>query len=358
MPKVTKTVLKLILWSGLTTALWLFSCFPNLVLNYYSNGFYPILSAILRNTSTIVPFALGDFLYLILVGLALYLTISFLKKYKLFEKQTLKITTLKLLNLGLVLYLSFKILWGLNYSRPSIANQLHIKKEKYSVKELVLLGNYFVNKLNELKPKTTPNLTYTIEQLQQKSAVAYQLSAQKNPFFKSDIKAVKPVLNSYFISKIGIEGYYNPLSGEANINMDLPPWVLPFVTCHEIAHQLGVAKEDEANLVGYWVCVNSKDTNFQYSANYNMLRYILYEIRIKSPEDYEKLLKKISPAVIENFKSEEKFWAQYNGQMSNYMGFIFDKFLKINNQKKGINSYQDIVIWLWNIHRPLAPLTP
>lgn len=160
------------------------------------------------------------------------------------------------------------------------------------------------------------------------------------------------------ISKIGIAGYYNPLSGEANVNMKLPAWVLPFVTCHEIAHQLGVAREDEANLVGYLVGINSNDVDFQYSANYNMLRYILFEIRIKSPENYQKLLGKISPRVLEDFKAENDFWAKYNGQMSIYTGIIFDKFLKINNQKKGINSYQDIVLWLWNIHRPQAPLTP
>ncbi|MNU04977.1 hypothetical protein D3C72_2496180 [compost metagenome] len=37
--------------------------------------------------------------------------------------------------------------------------------------------------------------------------------------------------------------------------------------------------------------------------------------------------------------------------MFGYMDAAFDRFLKLNNQKKGIDSYQDIVIWLWNIHK-------
>ena len=77
----------------------------------------------------------------------------------------------------------------------------------------------------------------------------------------------------------------------------------------------------------------------------------ILEIRIKSPEDYIAMREKISESVLKDFKAESQFWAQYNGQMSNYMGIAFDKFLKLNNQKRGIKSYQNIVIWLWNIHK-------
>lgn len=358
MPLFAKPISKLFFLFGLTALLLSFSYFPNLVLSFYSNGLYIYISALLRTVSSVFPFALGDFIYLLLIIFGIRQFILFIKNRKSLTKNDKTAILIKLINACLVLYISFKILWGLNYSRPSIANQLNIKKEKYTVEQLVLLGNYFVTKLNSLQPKTTANLRYSITELQHKAATAYQLSAQTNTFFKSKITAVKPVLNPHFISKIGIAGYYNPLSGEANVNMKLPAWVLPFVTCHEIAHQLGVAREDEANLVGYLVGINSNDVNFQYSANYNMLRYILFEIGIKSPENYQKLLGKISPRVLEDFKTENDFWAKYNGQMAIYTGVIFDKFLKINNQKKGINSYQDIVLWLWNIHRPQAPLTP
>jgi hypothetical protein len=107
--------------------------------------------------------------------------------------------------------------------------------------------------------------------------------AQKNQLFRYQNPCLKSVLNSWMISKIGIEGYYAPLSGEANMNMNLPDFVKPYVSCHEIGHQLGIAYEDEANLLGYLTASNSPDVNYQYSANYEMLRYILFEIRMKSP---------------------------------------------------------------------------
>jgi len=345
---------------GVSLIIFLFGLFPKLVLSIYSKAIYPIVSVIIRWISSLFPFALGDILYAALIIYILILIIKFFIRVKKngwqkIDKLTIPIS---ILNAILIFYISFKLLWGLNYSRPSISKQLDISDEKYSVKELVLLGNYFIDTLNKLQPKLSPNLSYDINQLHEKAVTDYQNLAQQNSFFNYHQPSVKPVFNGWLISKIGIEGYYNPLSGEANVNMKLPAWVLPFVTCHEIAHQLGVAKEDEANLVAYLVGSNSKDVNFQYSVNYNMLRYILLEIRIKSPEDYLKMRENIDKGVLANFKAENEFWAQYNGDMSNYMGVAFDKFLKLNNQKRGIKSYQNIVVWLWNIHKEELPPYP
>ena len=214
-----------------------------------------------------------------------------------------------------------------------------------------MLGNYFVDKTNNLKLKQIKVPAYKVSDLEKTSATAYSLMEKKNSLFRYSNPCLKAVLNSWMISKIGIEGYYAPLSGEANMNMNLPDFVKPYVSCHEIAHQLGIAYEDEANLLGYLTASNSPDPNYQYSANYEMLRYILFEIRMKSPDDYKILHDKLLPQVLVDFKTEKEFWRKYNGQMFGYMDAAFDSFLKLNNQKKGIDSYQDIVIWLWNIHK-------
>lgn len=347
-----RLVIRLAILLGLSLFIFCWGLFPNLVLSTYSNGLYPVISGGLRWISSFFPFALGDILYGILIIWGLIKLFKFFKRLRKKEdrKSIIIAVPVQLLNLILVLYICFKLLWGLNYSRPSISEQLNISDEKYDVKELILLSNYFVDRLNTLQ-QIAENKPYTIEQLREKAVLAYQQMAQKNAFFSYPNPSVKPVLNSWAICKIGIEGYYNPLSGEANVNDKLPAWTLPFVTCHEISHQLGVAREDEANLVAYMVGSNSDDVDLQYSVHYNMLRYLLFELRFKSPEDYLALRNKIDPRVVANFRAENEFWRKYNGQMSNYMGFAFDKFLKLNNQRKGIKSYQNIVIWLWNIHK-------
>jgi len=336
---------------GIAFLIYLLGLFPALVSKYYSTGIYPYISSSLRFISSIFPFAIGDIVYALLIGFVLYKIIIFFKKRKALKRAHKIIVPLQVLNFFLTLYIIFKIVWGLNYSRPSVSEALGIRNEKYSVKELVLLGDYFVKNTNDLKLKQTKIPAYSIDALEINSAKAYDLMERKNSLFRYSNPCLKAVLNPWIVSKAGIEGYYAPLSGEANMNMNLPDFVKPYVSCHEIAHQLGIAYEDEANLLGYLTASNSPDVNYRYSANYEMLRYILFEIRMKSPDDYLKLHDQLSAGVLADFKMEKEFWRKYNGEMFGYMDATFDRFLKLNNQKKGIDSYQDIVIWLWNIHK-------
>lgn len=356
-----KSLTRLATLISISLFIFIWGLFPNFVLSIYVKVVYPYISITLRWLSSIFPFAIGDLLYALLIIYIFFLIVKFfwrLKQTGWIKADRIQVP-IAIINTFLIFYISFKLLWGLNYSRPSITTQLNISDEKYTIKELVILGNYFVNKTNQTRPLISSNLSYNISYLREKSISAFQKSAKDNLFFNYKAPAVKSVINAFVISKIGIEGYYNPFSGEANVNMKLPPWILPFVACHEIAHQLGVAREDEANLVAYLVGKNSHDIDLQYSVNYNMLRYILFEISIKSPEDYIAMRDKISLEVLADFKKENEFWVKYNGDMSNYMNVTFDKFLKFNNQESGIESYQNIVVWLWNIHKDeLIPLTP
>ncbi|WP_082491531.1 DUF3810 domain-containing protein [Pedobacter sp. Leaf194] len=336
---------------SLTILIFVFGLFPKLVLTYYSTGIYPYISSSLRFVSSIFPFAIGDLVYLLLIGFVIYKVVRFFRKRKTLNRKHRVIVPLQVLNFFLVLYILFKIAWGLNYSRPSVSEELGIGDEKYSVKELVLLGDYFVKKTNSLKSKQSKIPAYSINDLEQNSSKAYDLLKNKNSLFRYKNPCLKPVSSNWLTSKAGIEGYYAPLTGEANMNMALPDFVKPYVSCHEIAHQLGISYEDEANLLGYLTASNMPDVNYQYSANYEMLRYILFEIRMKSPQDYKLLYEKIEPRVLADFKTEKEFWRKYNGDMFGYMDAAFDSFLKLNNQPKGIDSYQDIVIWLWNIHK-------
>ncbi|WP_231729798.1 DUF3810 domain-containing protein [Pedobacter sp. Leaf176] len=341
----------LLVSTSLALLIFLFGLFPSLVQKYYSTGIYPYISSSLRFISSIVPFAIGDIIYALLIAFALYKIFNFFQNRKSLTKKDRIIVPIQALNFFLALYIVFKIVWGLNYSRPSISESLGIGNEKYSVKELVLLGDYFVNKTNNLKIKQTKIPAYSIHDLEKTSSNAYYLMEKKNPLFRYKNPCLKSVLSPWLTSKAGIEGYYAPLTGEANMNMALPGFVKPYVSCHEIAHQLGISYEDEANLLGYLTASNSPDVNYQYAANYEMLRYILFEIRMKSPEDYKILHDKLSASVLDDFKTEKEFWRKYNGDMFGYMDAAFDSFLKLNNQPKGIDSYQDIVIWLWNIHK-------
>jgi uncharacterized protein YjaZ len=86
-----------------------------------------------------------------------------------------------------------------------------------------------------------------------------------------------------------------------------------------------------------------------------MLRSVLLELRLKYPAAYVAIQTQISESVKSQFDQERQFWMPYNGMMANYMSASFDRLLKINLQEKGIDSYQDIVLWLYNYYFPKIP---
>jgi hypothetical protein len=320
----------------------------------YATGLYPIVSTVIRFFSSLFPFAIGDIIYILLTVYLLWYVYKIFKKYRAKQIKPKQIG-FNAINLVLLLYLVFKLSWALNYSRPPIAKKLGIADEKYSPSQLVALGKFFLLKLNHLKDELDSSEkrphAYTIALLNKNAVASYQSQAKTNSVFNYPQPSIKPCLFASYITKSGIEGYYNPLSGEANVNMDLPPFILPFTICHEIAHQTGIAKEDEANLLGYITAIKSDDINFQYAGYYCMFRSILWEIRIKSPKDYQIIYDEISPGVLADVKKENAFWQRNNTEMSKYLNVAFDRLLKLNNQKKGIKSYQDIVLWLYNYHK-------
>jgi hypothetical protein len=348
------TIIRNFIFTAILAALLLLlGFFPHLVETIYSNGFYRVTSVVQRFLSSVLPFALGDFLYFSLILYVLFKVFLFFRK--LFKKQLRKSSRWKVplqaLQFLLLLYIIFKLSWGLNYSRLPIAASLGISNQKYTQPELLALGNFLIKKVNALQPKRVKNPKWTIQKLEEQAAAAYQNVAQEHPFFNYIAPAVKPVLFSEIITRLGIEGYYNPLSGEANVNMHLPPTGQAFVSCHEIAHQLGIGREDEANLIGYLAAIHSNNLEFQYSGYYAMLRSVMVEIGKSMPEIYDVLYYTVNKRTISEFERDRAFWLKYNSEMYAYMDISFDKFLKLNNQQKGTESYQDIVLWLYNYHK-------
>jgi hypothetical protein len=95
---------------------------------------------------------------------------------------------------------------------------------------------------------------------------AWREAARDEPLFAGTYARPKPVLLSKLMSRIGPLGIYSPFTGEANFNADAPLFSLPYTLCHEMAHQRGFAREDEANYLAFRVAVHTGDPEFAYPA--------------------------------------------------------------------------------------------
>jgi hypothetical protein len=194
-PKIKK---QLLITSTVSFLIFLLGLNSNLTEKVYSEFFYKYLSLVLRFISGILPFSIGDVCYVLLILFCIYLFINYFKNLKAnrFSKKLLYIAPFQLLNFGLILYIAFKLLWGLNYSRPSVAAQLKIGDEKYTPEQLVALGELLIAQndhiqTERLKVQVPTQQGYTTEQLEKLATAAYHNMEAKHPFFTYRQPALK-----------------------------------------------------------------------------------------------------------------------------------------------------------------------
>ena len=87
------------------------------------------------------------------------------------------------------------------------------------------------------------------EEILADSPYVYDALEQQFPFLAFDDTGVKGMYFSRLMSIIDFTGFYCPYTGEANVNVDSPACLLPSTAAHEMAHQRGIASEQECNFL-------------------------------------------------------------------------------------------------------------
>ena len=150
---------------------------------------------------------------------------------------------------------------------------------------------------------------------------------------------------------MGFGGYLNPFTNEAQVNYKVPKYGFPLVICHEMAHQMGFASESECNFIGFLATIKNKDLYFQYSGYVLALKYCLGNIQDKDPIKAKIYFDKLNSGIIINFKEDRLFWEHYESFIETGFHIFYDHFLKINQQKEGIESYSKFVDLLVNYYK-------
>ncbi len=146
------------------------------------------------------------------------------------------------------------------------------------------------------------------------------------------------------LNYIGTSGYYNPFTSEAQMNYQMPVFDRPVTACHEMSHQMGYGAEDEANFVGYLAGIGSQDRLLRYSAYHLAVDEFMHALRYRDSSASKELRPRISVAVHEDFKAEREYWLAYQGKAGILSSIFYDKFLKANNQPRGLNTYNRMVL--------------
>jgi hypothetical protein len=334
----------------LAVAIKVLSRYPEAVEQYYSTGLYPVLARLQRGLFGWIPFSVGDILYaaaFIWIGYGLVHAIRTMVR-----RQAGAAWWFALVRRGLFvflwIYVLFNGLWGLNYDRPGIADELQLTVRRYSTAELAGLVDHIVNRLNDLDSLSRvnrPALDHP-RNVFAGAVRAYDSLGRQDPRFTYSSASVKSSLFSYPGAWLGFGGYYNPFTGEAQVNTFLPVFTEPFTTCHEMGHQLGYARENEANIAGYLSARSSPDPAFRYSVYFDLYLYAARELAVRDSSLLKTFRARLRPEIRQDFQELKAFDRKYANPLEPLIWKAYGRFLRANRQPHGIVTYTEVTAWL------------
>lgn len=316
----------------------------------YSLHIYKWLSQLISLITGLIPISLAELLILILPILLILLLTKFIIHLKK-DKQNRKINALKgLINILCALSIgifSFIILGGLNYYRYTFSYYSNLEIDKYSVEELYGLTKQLAGQANELRFQISSvddndvfDLSISNYKLAKEANKAMKSLSKEYPVFSGHYAPPKPVLLSEFLSRAEITGIFIPFTMEANVNVHVPDYVIPYTMLHEMAHQRGFMREDEANYIAYIAGMSSDNIEIMYSSTMLALISSANALYGQDKDLYFEIRDMYLDGIVNDIRANTDYWVKYEDTVvSTISNKINDTYLKANAQEDGVKSY-------------------
>lgn len=341
--------------------------FPGETERWFARGLFPSIRDGLARLSGLVPVSVAE---LSLVGLlALGATLSWRRGRDLVDgrrscRNVCARSISGALATGGVLYVGFVLSWGLNYARLTFAELAELDVRPATVEELRAATGELVTRVNELRERVEEDEDGVFRLIGGKDGVlgrlegVFRRAGRDHEALAGPAPLARLALLSPVLTLGGLTGVYSPFTAEAHVNGDIPDASLPFVLCHEAAHQRGFAREEEANFIAYRVCVSSSEPDFRYAGALAATQYGLGALQSVDGKAASELAGSLSDGVQRDRAAIRDFWATKRPQLARSVSRVVwntnDLFLKSQGQAAGAMSYGEVVDLLiaeWRVGR-------
>ena len=256
----------------------------------------------------------------------------------------------------LSVYAGFCLLWGVNYHADGFQERSGIYERESNVEELERVTAYFALHLAAAADEVQRDDSGAFA-VPQSDIFAYSTQVYNNlydefPFLRMHDHTPKAFSLSRIMSYMDFTGFYFPFTGEANLNVDCPQSFLPSTIAHEMAHQRGIASEQECNFLAVLASTGSDNAAYRYSGwlmGYIHLGNALY----RADEDKWRAIRDTLPdTVLLDLYLNNVYWAQFEGVVNDTAQNVYDSFLKSQGDEHGTQSYGMVVDLLMSYYLP------
>lgn len=238
-----------------------------------------VLRFILAKIFDIFPFSFAEFLLFlspVIIAVTVFFAIKCAKGKGVYVIRAVS----AVLSLAAGVYFCFSVGFAPAYRTTPLSEEIGIVQREISAEELYNVTLIVIEELEPLCKKakyaadSSSIMPFDIYELSDELSASYKELSHEYSGFQGFSSNVKPLIISPLMTYTHISGIYSFFTGEANLNTNYPDFVNVYTAAHEMAHQRGIAKEDEANFLAFLVCRNADSDYIRYCAYLNMYDYL------------------------------------------------------------------------------------
>ncbi len=302
--------------------------------NFFNQHIASVFRFLLAKLTGFIPFSIAECL-LILCPLIMILIAVYVGKKRCQSWRTTGIAIVNIFAIFSILISSFCLTLGTGYRTDTLDKRIGIEIQDVSAKDLYNTAMYLSDMANKERESIRFGeddfsiMPYGIDEMNDKLLEAYDKFSEQYDVVDNFKSRLKPVVFSKVMSYTHITGVYSFFTGEANINIDFPDYTIPFTAAHELAHQRGIARENEANMIAFLVCINSDDAYIRYSAYLSMYEYVANALYSADQTLYTKAANNLDYRIRAEQVAYSQFFRQYaQSTTSKISGAVNDTYLK------------------------------
>ncbi len=333
--------------------------YPKFIDTYYFNKVFKVINFPGKLIISLFPFSVSELLLVAIIFFIIFYmvrTIINTVKYIRNKQKHPYIPFLRFV-LSLIIITSsvitmFVFNGGLNYNSSTFADRAGFVLGESSTKELEELCMYLgqeagkTRKLISENEKGVIDPDISLHKTFKKAKDGYFVIKETYPYLGGFYPTAKPVLSSVFMCYTNITGIYPYIIPEALINYKTPAPSLPATICHEMAHQRGISREDEANYIAFIACINNPDPVFKYSGYYMALGYAMNSLYQYDGDAANRVSETLDPGIYRDMAFENEFWKQFETPkdiVATISETVNNNYLETVHVEDGTHSYGRMV---------------
>lgn len=325
--------------------------YPEIVEKYYSRTIFLGIRWTIDTFFGWLPFA---WIYLFFLGLMLWLVRKSIRLYHnplswqvKVGRGVLSILAFLFGGVGLFLWI-----WGFNYSRIAVEDQLSLDPVPLGLSELKEELDIETEKLIRARRVFNEESSDSIALSSLDLPDDYELRVRKvvklflvdNNFPTIGKVRGRELYPKGIFLRFSSSGLYFPFTGEGHVDAGIHPLQKPFIIAHEMFHGYGFGDEGTCNFNAYLSCIQSDDPFIAYAGHLAYWRTLAINYLRYRPEEYRTFRRDLPLPIQADLDAINEVLMSYPDIMPRFRYYAYDTYLKVQGIDEGMKNYNRVIM--------------